>query len=44
MFRTARVGLEALDDQPLYQASPDEPEVKLGDVGGPYKAPACLGN
>ena len=35
------MGLEALGDQPLYHASPDEPEVRLGDVGGPYKAPPC---
>ena len=44
VFRTVRMGLEALGDQPLYQASPDEPEVRLGDVGGPCKAPARLGN
>ena len=43
-FRTARVGPEALGDQPLYHSSPDEPEVRLGYVGGPYKAPAHFGN
>ena len=37
------MGLEALGDQPLYPVSVDEPEVRLGDVGGPCKAPACLG-
>ena len=26
------MGLEALGGQPLYHASPDEPEVRLGDV------------
>ena len=36
--------LEALGDQPLYHTSPDEPEVRLSSVGGPYKAPAHLGN
>ena len=38
------MGLEALGDQSLYRASLDELEVRLGDVGGPYKAPAHLGN
>ena len=43
-FGTVRMGLEVLGDQPLYQESPDEPEVRFGDVGGPCKAPAHLGN
>ena len=43
-FRTARMGLEVLGEQPSYCVSPDEPEVRLDDVGDPYKDPACLGN
>ena len=43
-FRTVRMELKELGDQPLYHTSPDEPEVRLSSVGGPYKAPAHLGN
>ena len=44
VFRTTRMGLEVLGDQPLYHASPDEPEVRLGDVIGPCKALVHLRN